>query len=266
MTARQQRRQAERKARKAANKAESKQPFVPTASTVVSTTEPLAIEPQFPRQEYAAIKRAAVNRAEVNRKNAQHSTGPRTPEGKAASSQNNFRHGLTGHFAVLPWEDLDRYLDLSAELHEEHQPTTMTEHLLVERMAQHQWLGQRALHLQNVCFNMDLPLCEQEKLLALYLRYGTTHDRAFHKCLADLLKLRAQRTKEENGFESQKRQAAAEARKQELHQLKIRRLTTPKIPAKAPAASSSVPEMPKTRFGTPPNAENFNPLLKAQAA
>ncbi len=266
MTARQQRRQAERKARKAANKAESKQPFVPTASTVVSTAEPLVTEPPFPRQDYTAIKRAAINRAEVNRQNAQHSTGPRTPEGKAISSQNNFRHGLTGHFAVLPWEDLDRFVELSAQLHEEHQPATITEYSLVERMAQHLWLSQRALHLQNLCFNMDVPLCEQEKLLALYLRYGTTHDRAFHKCLADLLKLRAQRTKEENGFESQKRQAAAEARKQELHQLKIRGLVTPKTPAKAPATSSYVPEMPKAQLDTPANAEIFNPLLKTQAA
>ena len=263
MTARQQRRQAERKARKAANKAQANQPFTTaTASAVNASEDSLNWDPEPTSPTYAAI-----NRAEINRKNAQHSTGPRTPEGKAVSSQNNFRHGLTGNFAVLDWENLDRFVELAFQLHEEHQPTTMTEYLLVERMAQHQWLSQRALHLQNTCFNMDVPICEREKQLALYLRYGTTHDRAFHKCLADLLKLRAQRTKEQNGFESQKRKAAAEVRKQELHQIRIRRLTAPKTAEKAPAASSFVPEMPKTpQRDTPARAEIFNPLLKTQAA
>ena len=226
MTARQQRRQIERKARKAANKAQANQPFaVPTTAPAVNAPED-------------SLNYGAIKRAEANRKNAQHSTGPRTPEGKAASSQNNFRHGLAGNFAVLDWEHLDRFVELASQLHDEHQPTTMTEYLLVERMVQHQWLSQRAMHLQNTCFNMDIPLCQQEKLLALYLRYGTTHDRAFHKCLADLLKLRAQRTKEQNGFESQKRQAAAEARKQELHEAKIATLRfkeKPTSPAATPA-------------------------------
>src|SRR5438067_6530345 len=35
-----------------------------------------------------------------------------------------------------------------------------------------------ALALQEACFSPDEPLCEQEKQLALYLRYQTTHERA----------------------------------------------------------------------------------------
>ncbi|MGI8959899.1 MAG: hypothetical protein ACR2IV_09095, partial [Bryobacteraceae bacterium] len=59
---------------------------------------------------------------------------------------------------------------------------------------------------------------------ALYLRYQTTNERAFHKCLNDLLKLRAETRKQEIGFESQThkqadhtRREAAETRKQDLH-------------------------------------------------
>ena len=45
----------------------------------------------------------------ANRENAQHSTGPRTPEGKKRSSLNALRHGLTGQVVVMPSEDLQAY-------------------------------------------------------------------------------------------------------------------------------------------------------------
>ncbi len=221
MTARQQRRHEERKARKETLKAEkTANAAVPNAGTPDEAldcfAEPDSFVPPTP------------TRAEINRQNAQHSTGPKTPEGKAVSAMNRFRHGLAGSFAVLDWEDADRYCELLFQLHQEHQPETMTECILVERMTQHQWLSLRALRLQDICFNMDVPVCDQEKQLALYLRYGTTHDRAFHKCLADLLKLRAQKSKEQRGFVSQQRQEAAESRKEELHAARVAVLTSKK--------------------------------------
>ncbi|MGA8027683.1 MAG: hypothetical protein WB992_11100, partial [Bryobacteraceae bacterium] len=64
-------------------------------------------------------------------------------------------------------------------------------------------------------------LCGNEKQLALYLRYQTTHDRAFHRCLNQLLKLRAETRRIEIGFESQKRKQTDQTRKQELHELRV---------------------------------------------
>ncbi len=158
----------------------------------------------------------------ANQANAQRSTGPKTLEGLAASARNNFRHGLAGEFRVLRWENWEEFAQLSESLRKEHVPATCTETLLVERMAQHYWLSQRALHLQNLCLgdiSLDdaFPNAKDGNSLALYLRYQVTHERAFHKCLNDLLKLRAEKRKQEIGFESQERQRSAELRKEADH-------------------------------------------------
>ena len=44
-------------------------------------------------------------RIDANQKNAQHSTGPKTDAGKAKSSRNALKHGLTAEAAVLPNEN-----------------------------------------------------------------------------------------------------------------------------------------------------------------
>jgi len=160
----------------------------------------------------------------ANQANAQHSTGPKTPEGKAVSARNNFRHGCSGAFTVLPWESQAEFDLLLGSLRDEHKPSGLTETILVDKMAQAIWLSKRALMLQHVTFNQELPTCDDPKQLALYLRYQTTNERAFHKCLNDLLSLRSEKRKQEIGFESQQhkeadhtRREAAETRKQCLH-------------------------------------------------
>src|ERR1700728_843005 len=181
----------------------------------------------------------------ANQQNAQHSTGPKSESGKAESCKNNFRYGLTGNsFTVLDSEDQDEYDHVLCGLRFEHQPSTMTESILVEKMAQSYWLSKRALYLQDQCAtDEDLTLEEQQKQLALFIRYQTTHDRAFHRSLHDLLKLSAEKRRarldeaalsqraedvSKIGFESQKRREAAETRresaekrKQDLHELAV---------------------------------------------
>src|SRR5215472_14948665 len=48
-------------------------------------------------------------RIEANRRNAQRSTGPRTPEGKNRSRFNGLKHGLTATVTVIPGEDAAVY-------------------------------------------------------------------------------------------------------------------------------------------------------------
>jgi hypothetical protein len=160
----------------------------------------------------------------ANQANAQHSTGPKTPQGKAISARNNFRNGFSGAFTVLPWESQNEFDMLLGSLRDEHKPSGLTETILVDKMAQAIWLSKRALILQHVTFNHEVPTCDDQKQLALYLRYQTTNERTFHRCLNDLLRLRAEKRKQEIGFESQQhkeadhtRRETSENRKQELH-------------------------------------------------
>ena len=48
---------------------------------------------------------ASPARIAANRKNAQQSTGPKTPEGKARSRANALEHGMAGTGIALPTED-----------------------------------------------------------------------------------------------------------------------------------------------------------------
>ncbi len=172
-----------------------------------------------------SVSEAQLN---ANQANAQLSRGPKTPEGKAASARNHFSHGLTGEFTVLPWENQEEFNQLLVGLRDEHKPSTLTENLLIGKMAQAAWLSKRAATLQHTTFNHNLPGCDDQKQLALYMRYQTTHDRAFLKCLNELLKLRAEKRKEQIGFEAQRRneadqtrRAASETRKQDLHKWNV---------------------------------------------
>ena len=158
----------------------------------------------------------------ANQANAQKSSGPKTPEGKTISSLNRLRHGLTGGFALLEGEDPAEYNQLHLNFQDEHKPTSFSEEVLVERMAQHHWLRLRSLELQRLTLeDPDRSMKDRERSLALYLRYQTTNERAFSKCLSDLLKLRSERRKAQIGFESHQLKQADQARKQSIENRKL---------------------------------------------
>ena len=128
-------------------------------------------------------------------------TGPRSPEGKTISSGNSLKHGLASGRVIIPGEDPAEYEALLQELLSEHAPATETEQLLVQQMAQSWWLTQRAIRLQNQAFTETRVDAQK---LALFLRYQTTHERAFYKALNALMKLAAARRKSAPEFVSQK--------------------------------------------------------------
>ena len=74
---------------------------------------------------------ASVAQIDANRANAQLSTGPITPEGKAVSSQNAVRHGFLAN--VLPAEQ-DDYRALLEDLIVDLQPAGTIQRLLIEEI------------------------------------------------------------------------------------------------------------------------------------
>ena len=123
----------------------------------------------------------------ANQRNAQSSTGPRTPAGKAAVSQNAFKHGLRSRKVVGPTEDQAEFDALCNGLRSEWQPQTPTEDALVEKMTVSLWKQARYEKMERD-FLADL-VNTDPKTLALLWRQQASQERFFSKALADLQRL-----------------------------------------------------------------------------
>ncbi len=153
--ARKLRREAERHARKLARKASKTVPQQPQPSPAVDAVEPepSVAPPTTDQQPPPATPRPVSSAARVaaNQANAQKSTGPKST---VNSSQNHTIHGLARHngaFRLLASEDPLGFEALKQRLTEEHRPTTETESILVNTMAESHWLAARAQRLQDTC-------------------------------------------------------------------------------------------------------------------
>jgi len=85
----------------------------------------------------------------ANRRNAQKSTGPRTPEAKAAVAKNALKHGLTARHDVIKGEnqaDFDLHRD---EMLDELAPVGPMETMLANRVVSLSWRLERAARIQN---------------------------------------------------------------------------------------------------------------------
>ena len=153
----------------------------------------------------------------ANRKNAQKSTGPKTPEGKDAVRLNGLKHGLTSEILVLPGESVSDFEHLLDSLQAEHQPATPTEVILVRQMAMASWRLNRLLHMEAAYYRVELENSEErfeeyypdateparqaiiadgDLTLMNFSRYEARLERSFHKNLTALQRLRAQRKSE----------------------------------------------------------------------
>jgi len=85
----------------------------------------------------------------ANRENAQKSTGPSTPEGKAAVSQNALKHGLFAVRDVVPTENQAEFDSMREQMLADLAPVGSMETLLAQRAFSLAWRLQRAETMQS---------------------------------------------------------------------------------------------------------------------
>ena len=95
-----------------------------------------------------------MTEAQLNarRQNAQHSTGPRTSEGRKRSSLNAVRHGLTGQIIVHTREDQEAFTKHCDGIREALAPVGALEIDLAQAIAEDRWRLNRARALENSIF------------------------------------------------------------------------------------------------------------------
>lgn len=103
------------------------------------------------------LPRGMLARAAANALNAQASTGPKSPGGKAKSARNALRHGLTSKLVVTPDETARDFDAFAGELVESLEPVGALEAHLVERVILSAWRARRIARLEAGLF-----VCERE--------------------------------------------------------------------------------------------------------
>src|SRR6202051_642852 len=88
----------------------------------------------------------------ANRENSKFSTGPRTPDGKAASSRNSRTHGFSAADPVLPHEDRNQFNALLERYQSDFAPTTAHEEFLVSQMTGASWKLNRLERIEVAMF------------------------------------------------------------------------------------------------------------------
>jgi hypothetical protein len=171
-------------------------------------------------------------RLAANRANALLSPGPTTPEGKAKSSLNAVKTGLTGRTVLLPSEDAEAYAAHLARYQEEFQPVGVRETQLVQNLADTQWRLDRIPNLETGLFSLGrlryaelfegqgdpqlraalldahILMTEAKHFKNLHLQENRLR-RQYRQDAQELKELQAQRKKEQEEYKSAERKTAA---------------------------------------------------------
>src|SRR5215211_4777142 len=151
----------------------------------------------FERKRHEYCRGAAIvtseKKAEANRRNALKSTGPKTPEGKAAVRLNALRHGLRSEEILLPGEDEEALRGLNEYLKAELQPVGELENLLIDRIVAAYWRLRRVGKVEAGIFTwskrdsepaaLGLTFINEANSFSKLSRYEAGIERSLYKAL-----------------------------------------------------------------------------------
>jgi hypothetical protein len=93
---------------------------------------------------------------EANRRNSLHSTGPRTPEGKAVSRFNALKSGIHAEAQIIPGENPAELEALSAGYYEQFHPASPIACFLVDTLIHADWQLRRLRRLEAQLWTSQL--------------------------------------------------------------------------------------------------------------
>ena len=206
----------------------------------------------------------------ANRLNAQLSTGPRTPEGRAAVRLNGVTHGLTAETIVLKGESETDFTDLLNSLEAEHDPATPTEEALVAQLAMATWRLRRLYHSEAGFYtyklkdtadskkrydlddasHLGLISAWNNKTLEMFSRNEGRLERSFYHALHELQRLHKER-------QSNLASVLPAAPEDEVGQVPVSETNNiqPSPPAQAPPSDPAAP--PETAIQPAPDAADM---------
>ena len=138
-------------------------------------------------------KTTSSRKAEANRRNAQHSTGPKTDEGKARSSKNSITHGIfvTKFLDGATPETVAEIEELAEGLREYYKPESIVEEILLQRIVVETARYGRVLVLEQPEPGATRPYLLH--CLDKTMRYTTSTSRALSHAIKDLETIQAAR-------------------------------------------------------------------------
>ncbi len=153
---------------------------------------------------------------------AQHSTGPKSSEGKEAISYNRITHGLCSKKVILPGEDPAAFHALLDGFMADLKPVDLIERTMVQQIAESYWRLDRARGIETGTFEIearnmraqlrkegkDVDLCGPDELYSLVIRnkgpqfellrrYEGSIERAYYRAINEFHAYRAQRLKQQ---------------------------------------------------------------------
>ena len=139
---------------------------------------------------------ASTTQLTANQANAQHSTGPRTDQGKARVSQNALRHGLTARHLVIRDDEREEYADLLNSLSSELDPQGAVETIAFHELLHAAWSLHRFRRIEAEASRgtvEDFTDPATTTVLDRLTRYQSRAQRAWQKALHELRVLQTNR-------------------------------------------------------------------------